>query len=339
MKMKRVEEMSRVKIAIVGAGMSGLSAATTLCEAGFETQIFEKSRGYGGRMATRRSSGFEFDHGAQYFTVRDSRFRKEVEEWVRAGVAAPWEGRVVAIEGREVDLTSKEQTRYVGTPRMNSVVRHLASRIETTLQMLITGVSRTDHGWQLFSEPVLNSGSFDAIILTIPPSQALELLDGGDRLRKILETPMQPCWAVMAAFTQPLGLPFDAAFVNDSKISWTCRNSSKPSRDNKECWVIHGSPVWSTQYLEAEPEWVAKTLLREFMIQTGCGTAETTWLSAHRWRYAQAQEPFTDGFFWDSEKGLGICGDWCNGSRVEGAFLSGRQIAERIIATSSTSKG
>lgn len=323
--------MTIPKIAIVGAGMSGLSAATSLTEQGFDVRIFEKSRGYGGRMATRRASGFEFDHGAQYFTVRDSRFGKEVEEWVRAGVAAPWNGRVAAIEGSEVRMKSGEQTRYVGTPRMNSVVRHLASRIETALQVQITEVSRTDRGWQLFSDAALNSDSFDAIILTVPPYQARELLAGGNRLRKILETPVLPCWAVMTAFRRPLDLPFDAAFVNDSKISWTCRNSSKPHRDKKECWVIHGSPAWSTQYLEADPEWVANTLLREFLGQTGATPEETTWLRAHRWRYAQALEPLTDGFFWDSEKGLGICGDWCNGSRVEGAFLSGKSLAKKII--------
>jgi predicted NAD/FAD-dependent oxidoreductase len=326
--------MSRHKIAIVGAGMSGISAARTLSGEDFDVQVFEKSRGFGGRMATRRASGFEFDHGAQYFTVRDSRFRKEVEEWVGAGVAAPWNGRVVAIEGSEVRMKSEDQTRYVGTPRMNSVVHHLASRIETSLQMRITEVSRKDRGWQLFSEPAVNSDYFDAIILTIPPSQALEILDGGDRLRETLEIPVHPCWAVMTAFRQPLGLPFDAAFVNDSKISWTCRNSSKPDRDNKECWVIHGSPAWSAQYLEADPGWVANELLSEFLSQTGATAEETTWLKAHRWRYAQALEPLTDGYFWDSEKGLGICGDWCNGSRVEGAFLSGKGVAERIIRSS-----
>lgn len=323
--------MSRRRIAVVGAGMSGLSAAKTLSKAGFGIQVFEKSRGYGGRMATRRSSGFEFDHGAQYFTVRDDRFGKAVQEWVREGVAAPWMGRVAVIEGGEVRLKSKERTRYVGTPRMNSVVRHLAFGIETAFQTRITRLSRTDRGWQLTSEQGLNTCYFDAIILTIPPSQASAILDEGNRLRQYLKTPMQPCWAAMVVFEQPLRLTFDAAFVNDSRISWICRNSSKPNRDDQECWVIHGSPGWSTECLEAEPEWVANLLLREFFFQTGYRPEETTWLSAHRWRYAQAFVPGTDSFFWDSETGLGVCGDWCSGSQVEGAFLSGKLIAEKII--------
>ena len=86
------------RVAIVGAGMSGLSAASILAAEGLDVQIFEKSRGCGGRMATRRSSGFEIDHGAQYFTVREDSFRNAVNDWLDLGIAAPWEGRIAVFE-------------------------------------------------------------------------------------------------------------------------------------------------------------------------------------------------------------------------------------------------
>jgi predicted NAD/FAD-dependent oxidoreductase len=137
----------------------------------------------------------------------------------------------------------------------------------------------------------------------------------------------------MTAFERPLNLPFDAAFVKDSSLSWVSRNSSKPQRKDPECWVLHGSPEWSRKHFDAQPEWVTKTLLSEFFEVTRQPACEASWIMAHRWRYAQAVDPDSTGFFWDSEARLGVCGDWCHGSRVEGAFLSGKAIAERIMET------
>ncbi len=58
-----------MRIAVIGAGLSGLACATALQEAGHRVAIFEKSVGVGGRMSTRRVDtvlgGTTFDHGAQ----------------------------------------------------------------------------------------------------------------------------------------------------------------------------------------------------------------------------------------------------------------------------------
>ena len=77
-------------IAVIGAGISGLTAAQTLSDAGIDVTVFEKSRGVGGRTANRRSEYGSFDHGAQYFTVKDKRFRNFTEDLVSKGVIASW---------------------------------------------------------------------------------------------------------------------------------------------------------------------------------------------------------------------------------------------------------
>ncbi len=323
--------MSRHKIAIVGAGMSGISVARTLCGEGFDVQIFEKSRGYGGRMATRRASGFEFDHGAQYFTARESTFRKSVVEWIREGVAAVWRGRISVIEAGQTRPAEGDQLRYVGTPRMNSVVRHLAQDIEIEFGARIISLEKNNRRWRLISERAADPVLFDSVILTIPPSQASELLAPSDPLQRGLKIPMHPCWAMMLVFEHRLAVPFDAAFVNESIVSWISRNSSKPGRGSEECWVVHASPDWSRRHLEEPPEQVAEELSKTFFQEIGVRPLPAVWQKVHRWRYAQALEPLSEGCFWDAERRVGLCGDWCSGSRVEGAFLSGKQIAEKII--------
>ena len=83
-----------MRYAIVGAGMAGLACAEALKQAGHSVVLFDKGRGAGGRMSTRRlptSLGeVAIDHGAQYFTARDPAFKNLVSTWRDQGIAVPW---------------------------------------------------------------------------------------------------------------------------------------------------------------------------------------------------------------------------------------------------------
>ena len=94
--------------------------------------------------------------------------------------------------------------------------------------------------------------------------------------------------------------------------------------------VLHGSPEWSRGHFDDDPASVTASLISEFFRTTGHGVIEATWTRAHRWRYALAENPLLENCFGDPRNRLGVCGDWCQGSRIEGAFLSGKASAERI---------
>ena len=85
---------SSLRVAVVGAGLAGLSCAQALQAGGVAVALFDKSRGVSGRMSTRRGEGWQADHGAQYFTAREPAFVEEVRRWVAAGVAADWSPRL-----------------------------------------------------------------------------------------------------------------------------------------------------------------------------------------------------------------------------------------------------
>ena len=88
----------RPRVVVVGAGAAGLSAARQLGDR-YEVVVFDKARGVGGRMATRRLGDATFDHGAQFLTAHDPGVRgPTVEEWCcrRSGAAlVPRAGRSV----------------------------------------------------------------------------------------------------------------------------------------------------------------------------------------------------------------------------------------------------
>lgn len=325
-------------VAVVGAGIGGLTAARTLTDHGLQVTVFEKSRGAGGRMATRHTSdGLDFDHGAQYFTGRDPRFVKHVQSWVHDGIVAPWLGRIVELgQGGRVIAEKTGTPRYVGAPSMNAIARHLASDLDTRYETEVAPLTKADDSkWVVRDRAGVELGRFDVVILNAPAPQTAALLTdvGHDLAASFERVGLRPCWAVMLQPTNRVETDYDAAFVNDGPLSWIARNDRKPGRVATEtgCWVLHASAEWSQQHLESSPEEVAGALIDAFEVATGVEVGAGSRAIAHRWRFADPIEPLDQDCVWDAAIGLGVCGDWCGGPRVEGAFQSGTAVAGAVL--------
>lgn len=320
------------RVAIIGAGMSGLVLARVLTGAGFGVRVLDKGRGPGGRLSTRRSAeGGAFDHGAQYFTARDPLFRALVDAWVADGVAAEWRGRIGTLT-RGTVTPAKEAVRYVGVPGMSAVAKALADGLDVRTGVRVERVAREGQAWRLTSETGEDLGLAEVVVAAVPAPQAVPLLTGAPALAAQAGTArMSPCWAVMAQFDAPVAVDLDGAFVEDSALSWVARDTSKPGRAAGERWVLHGSPEFSAAHLEETPEAMAPKLVEAFGQALGRDVRAVEAV-AHRWRFAMPAPPLEASAMYDAALGLGACGDWCAGSRVEGAFLSGVALARRIAA-------
>ena len=322
-------------LAIVGAGIAGLACATKLQEAGLKVRLFEKSGGVSGRMSTRRGNGWQCDHGAQYFTARHPDFRAEVARWQRAGVAGLWNPRLQVFGDVSLHAPDQALERFVGTPSMTEPARLLADALPLACHATIQQLQRQPDGWQLLSaEDGALAERFDAVVLAIPAPQAAPLLQplSAELAELARSATMGGCWTIMARFATPPELQFDAAFVNEGPLRWIARDTSKPDRRGPETWVLHASVDWSEANLEQDADTVAASLLKAFG-RLGA-PAPQAW-TVHRWRYANVIEPVLDrSCAWHADAGLGLCGDWLNGGKVEGAWLSGRQLALRILESS-----
>lgn len=325
-------------IAVIGAGLAGLSCATQLEQLGMRVSIFDKSRGTGGRMSTRRGDHWQADHGAQYFTARDPLFVQELARWQQAGVAGLWQATIAVLGAGSPHRNDGTTLRYVGVPRMSSPARWLASDLSVTTSARVTELIRCEHRWQLrFDESVsarqaLENTYYDAVVLALPAAQAAELTrPHAPGLTSHCEAgAMRPCWAAILHFRTPVALPFDAAFVNAGPLRWIARDNSKPGRPDSETWVLHANTDWSSQHLEDGADDVVRAMTEAF---TELGGPVPDDAAAHRWRYA---EPITaataDNCRWDAALKLGLCGDWLNAGRVEGAWLSGRALARALAS-------
>ncbi len=338
------------RIAVIGAGIAGIACARTLVQAGHQVSVFEKSGSAGGRMSTRRSAFGGFDHGAQYFTVRDPRFQQVLA--LSPATVRPWSANTVRIldeAGRVVaaSLPPKEP-HWVASPGMNALVRlwaeplHSAGRLHVQTQVTrIEPDKLHSERWQLQADGPEGSNhvypGFDAVVLAMPSVQAHALLlssqQGKSLMPAISGVEVAPCWTLMLAFPQAqqaklsyLGPQWNAARSTHHRIAWLARESSKPGRDPIERWTVQASPDWSTKHLEDDAERVKAKLLRAFTEVTGI-RATPPHAEVHRWRYAQTIEPLGQTHLWDAASKIGVCGDWCLGHRVEDGFVSGLEMA------------
>ena len=326
-------------IGVVGAGLSGLMCARTLSLQGHAVRVFEKSRGPGGRTSTRRQGLLRFDHGAQYFTVRDLRFRQLVESWRAVGLVAPWHGRIAVVSrGSSTDQNDGVE-RLVGVPGMNAVARHLTNGLRVTYASRVVEVLRQDGRWRLVADTGAELGTFDAVVVSAPAPQTAALLESAapEVAASAASAPMSPCWAVMVAFDDPLDLPFDAAFVREGPLAWVARNSSKPSRGGGgDAWVLHANPQWSRCHIDDPPGAVETSLMHAFAEAVGEALPWPIHLAAHRWRFALPEDPLAMAAVTDPHRAIVACGDWCGGPRVEGAVLSGLAAADAVSSWIST---
>lgn len=282
-------------------------------------------------MSSDSEGGVEFDHGAQFFTVRSNRFQRTVETWLEAGVVDRWTARLAIMTNGRLTPTESNTERFVGSPRMGSICEHLAKAVDVRSGARVDRADRLANRWTLFGEDGSELGTFDVLAVATPPAQALPFLSGAHRLLEAVQrAEMAPCWAVMAVFDADLGTEWDAALVDGSALAWAARDGSKPGRPEKETWIFHASPKWSLANIETSPDRVIQGLGAAFFDAAGIDPVPMSRAKAYRWRDAKTVQPADVDCLWDPTRQLGVCGDWCLGSRVEDAFRSGLALAAWI---------
>jgi predicted NAD/FAD-dependent oxidoreductase len=323
--------MDKTRIAVIGAGISGLACAVELARADARVTVFERSRRLGGRLGTRHSGDFVFDHGAQFITARSRPFVRFAEIATRAGALGTWKPRVLE-DGRLLGEPFEDW--MVGVPSMASLVRPLARNIDLQTGVAVHELLQGQRGWELQTDSGRPSSVFSAVVVAVPAPQAITLLGShGRTFRHLIDVRMAPCWSALMAFEQPLEAGAEAMRWTQGPISWAACNTSKPGRAaGQQCWVVHATPQWSREHLEADARDAAGLLLNEFARALGREIAPPIHLDAYRWRHAFVEQALGLPCLVDEELAAGACGDWCIAPRVEAAFESGRALAHSMLS-------
>ena len=330
--MAQLNSTFETDVVVVGAGICGLLAAKTLSASGYRVIVFDKGRGVGGRLATRRIDEAVFDHGAQYFTARDPGFRSIVQGWLENKIVRPWATGFALSEGK---FKEDGEQRYCGVAGMTGIAKHLAVGLDVRLQARVDRLSVNDGGWKISTESG-EAVTSKALLLTPPVPQSLQLLSAGsialpDPIRAELEqVAYAPCLALLVQLSGPSAIPEPGGlWFPGEPISWIADNQRKGiSRGAGASLTIHAGPKYSLKNWSTPEAEVTKVMLEAAAPWIGSVPLST---QLHRWRYSIPTRLHPKRFVSLEEPApLVLAGDAFGGPRIEGAALSGLAAAVRL---------
>ena len=302
------EQRDDLGVAIIGAGIAGLTCANAIAERGVPVHVFDKGRGVGGRTSTRYAGELRFDHGAPLIQAERPPFQAAVEGWAEDGVLAPWGGG------------------FVAQPNMNALAQHLAADLDVRVGTKIVAAELTEAGWMLADESNESYGPFVALVSAIPPIQAAELLGHIEGVsEKLAAVDMSPVWTLMVGYEA--GTHPGEIKGGHEAFAMVLQNEHKPGRPHAPAWVAHAAPSWIEDHLDLSKDEAAERLFVLFHEVVDLPPIPPAYLAAHRWLYGQTKTPLGAPCIVKPRQKLVLAGDWCLGDRVEHAFLSGTAAA------------
>src|SRR6266487_3091621 len=338
-------------IAIIGAGCSGLAAAHELLDAGYTVTIFEQNQEVGGRVTTREQQGFTYDYGAQYIKqgspISVSLITERFQLADLIDIAKPvWifdrEGNI-----QEGDPVQNAEPKWNYRSGLNALAKRMAQGLDIRLQTRIDYVQSSITGWKLFSHQVEDIGEFDRVLITIPASEAAELIKNSqirdirqEEICALLEkAKYNPLISVMLGYRPvPQGRPY-YALVNTDKahtISWLAWEHEKASERVPEgagMLIAQMAPQYSQDNWHMSDTEIISDVADRITTLLEEPLDKPFFFDIYRWKYALLTQKA------DAEQlnahtmpaGLAFCGDAFVGGRVHLALEHGVEIARRLI--------
>ncbi|WP_066376222.1 MULTISPECIES: NAD(P)/FAD-dependent oxidoreductase [unclassified Anabaena] len=332
-------------VVVIGAGMAGLVCAQQLTQAGYSVLIVEKSRGLGGRVATRRLYETSADHGACYLKPQGELLTRFVNLLSENKILEVWTDTVYQFTpDTGLSAPPNRTPRYVAPAGMSAIAKFLAQNLNILLNQRVTAINLTpEHTWRLTLEASNEELTAKALVIAIPAPQALMLLQplgvgvlGSEFLEHLKSVEFYPCISVMSGYpttSQPLPDWKAISFIDDPVLGWIGLDSSKRHLSQQPVFVVQSSANFAQLHLETSD----LQPLGQQMVQYAAQILALPWLNApewiqvHRWRYAFPRLPWLETVL-SAQASLPLvcCGDWCGGNLVEGAMLSGLAASQEI---------
>lgn len=333
-------------VGIVGAGLSGLTAGRILAKAGHEVTIFEKSKGYGGRMATRyagKKLASKMDHGLSYFGVKSDEFREFTAELLDQGLIQTWGDNFVTYDGEQILDSPPNQSHgalYTSTDGMNKIGKYLGRWVDIQTETKVGGLTyfgtnRSKKRSWMMNLTSSNTFGADAVIIALPAPQAYGIIastiDETNTLkivRQIDEVSYQPAFSLMAGYGSQEVPGWQGVFCRNNPLEFISNENLK--RDTQEAsFVIQSSESFTKEYRNQNEETVSSKILDEFSEIAGGWAATPDWYQLHFWRYSRAQKVINSSYLEleDEDAPLALVGDYLNGNTVDDAYRSGYKLA------------
>ena len=321
-------------VAVIGAGITGITLANLL-QKKVNITVFEKSRGVGGRMATRRAEPYQFNHGTQYFKIENKEFKDFLQPLILNKIIKPLEVNQIEILNKEVIKRTKIYNKqyFTAESKMNSVVKYLINNnFSIKLLCKIEKIIKENDKWFVIESGQVSFGPYDWLIITIPPNQAKEILYNNFKFLDIIKKiKMRSCYSLMLGFDKFEEFDFDTALFLDEDIQWF--SIRKIILENKEYYnlLINSSYNFAEQNINGSKDKISDHLIKQVSDILKCKLNNYEHKALHFWKYAMSEKNNNLGSLLDEDLKVIVCGDWCMNGKVEGGFLSAKDAAKKLI--------
>lgn len=323
-----------MRVAIIGAGCTGSILAELLHQQDVDVHVFEKSRGSGGRVSSKREQWGQFDLGAPFIPANDPEFIRFMDKQIESGIAHCWPDKVDQYTSKLIP-DQRDACFYVFAKGMNEGCKQWLQHVEFTTQVKITKLIKGKHDWQLLDEQGKLYEGFDKIVVTAPWPQTHALISE----HAVISVPLKQqrwssCWTLALQFSSPLNLSTSVVYPQTGYLQTIVNDSTKPGRQqDNNIWVGYFTNDFSDLYQDKPASELVGHMQEELERISGGPIPETVNYYAHLWRYARmsrGQSPL--GVITYGNNGVIAGGDWSHGASVQNAFITARQLFSTVVS-------
>jgi renalase len=335
---------STFDVAVVGAGLAGLVCAQALRQQGYRVVVVEKSRGLGGRLATRRLPQAFADHGVRCLEVQGDLSQQLIQTLCAQKVIRPWTKEID--EWSPFGISTGTEIQHYASPHgITAAAKFLSTGLEIYRGQQVQSVAFSQT-WDLMLEPAnvepMPNVEAKALIVAIPAPQAAMLLEplaedlaelaADDFLTKLRSLKFDPCLTTIATYPSTLSLPSWKALISsqDPEIAWVSFDNSKSPDATCPVLVVQSNATFAEQHLETDDLQAIGHHLLARITELLPSLPTPSLLQVHRWRYAFARNPLAENYLSAAPLPLVCAGDWCGGKQIERALQSGLAAAGAI---------
>lgn len=327
--------MQNQAVAIIGAGLAGIRAAQTLDDFGFQVEIFEKSRGSGGRLSQKRLDWAHVDLGSPFYPADNPEMHFLLSEWEKKDWVKTWEAREKTIAAGGEILASRKKSVFIGKNGNQQPLKQILRQWPFHREKKIIKIDIQGDQYFLIDEDQLQSGPFSAIVLAIPATQAKTLLpDAAEIKTAIADIKMQSQWSIAMAFGESLMPDTDILHLEDSEVETAYCQDDKPGRvqnANSTVWVFHFTPRFTQETLTWDKCTMIHAAWRALSDQLRVTPPIPRESYAHLWRYSQCENQKALERLCDDDLNIALAGDWTLGGGMPAAWHSGMQAASELM--------
>lgn len=341
-------------VAIIGAGCSGLAAAHELRDAGYVVTVFEKRHEVGGRAASREQQGFIYDYGAQNIKTDSLLSAKLITERFRAADLIDISKPVWVFDRlgwiQEGDPLQNIGPKWSYRSGLNALAKQMAQGLDIRLQVRIAQLRQSRAGWGLIDEAGRDAGEFERVLITMPASQAVELVEVSEipsvqresMCSLLRKASYNPLISVMLGYRPAPRVRLYYALVNVDKahaLSWLAWEHEKaPERVPAGAGLLIAQ--MGPQYSRDHWNWPADELIGDVAKRVATLLEEQLdkpfFTDIYRWSYALPVERADGGQLNATALPLGLafCGDAFVGGRIHLALEHGMEVAKEVVGKS-----